>query len=207
MGMSNILRNSPDHGFFYERVGRAMKPFLEQDIDLRQAQRLASEKVASEMLEEGVDRSKVESLLNESIRTSKIGERVSNLGVPLSADLLTLMMTALAGVEFSTPELLLEYKVEIIKEFVMYMYTNEGKHQGLPHLTVVLKGKIINISISESPKILAGPKKVRGLGKVLKAISLHHEALIAEWDSHRPDDQRLENSKRRQTNRSKPNNG
>ncbi len=81
--------------------------------------------------------------------------------------------------------------------YPMFVYPNESKHPGNPHVTVVIGNQRVNVTISEDPKVIAGNKDAVGIGQALQAVKEHRVALTKEWDETRPDDQKLENSKSR----------
>src|SRR3546814_7789067 len=76
-------------------------------------------------------------------------------------------------------------------------YSNESKHPGRPHVTIVLGDEGINVTIEAEPVVLVGNKRARGLKAARASVGADHVALLQEWDASRPDDQRLENFKRR----------
>jgi hypothetical protein len=61
----------------------------------------------------------------------------------------------------------------------------------------------VNVSIAAHPEVIAGDKHATGLAAVLDAVKTHRAELECEWDALRPDDQKLENSKRRTTTEKK----
>jgi hypothetical protein len=84
-----------------------------------------------------------------------------------------------------------EKEVQEETGFRMFIYPNESKHAGFPHVTVQLQDGKINISLEVEPRVVAGKRNHRGEAAALKAVKSHREAILKEWFAMRPDDQKL----------------
>jgi len=125
-------------------------------------------------------------------------------GTPVSAAIAAELVAG-AGADGAnhTRSMLLEKLIKTPTGYRMFVFPNESKHQGKPHLTVQIGDEKVNISISRTPEVLAGDPNLPGIGGVLKVVKKKHRALRKEWNESRPDDQKLENSHRRRAAKSK----
>ena len=187
-----------DHRDFLQSQGMLMVPLLES-MDMREAERMAARQVADRMLKAGQDPAIVEGLLAEALRVADVGLLTPDDGMPVSDALVAELVAeaAAADADHVTRRSLLEKLINTPTGYRMFVFPNESKHQGKPHLTVHIGDEKVNISISRTPEVLAGDPELRGIGGVLKVIKKKHRALRKEWDASRPDDQKLENSRRR----------
>jgi hypothetical protein len=185
---------------FAARMGEEMAPLIGHGMDLPQVERVAAHSVADAMFGEGADRELVDWLLADALRRSDVGQRIKHSDIPASPALqeqLIVAFKAAGGRRLSPIGLLVEKRVTTNTGYPLILYSNESQHPGLPHVTIVLGDERVNVTIAENPVILAGNKRARGLRAAIRAIGIHHRALRQEWDDSRPDDQKLENSKRR----------
>lgn len=190
---------TPEQQYFYRRVGEKMGPMLRQGLDLREAQRRSTMLVAEQMRVEGLDAGLIDALLAEGLRLADSGLAEADEGVPVSDELEAALLSALEDDGFSPVRLLVEKQIAAKTGYSMFVFPNESKHPGRPHVTVLLADEKVNISISASPELLAGKANLPGIASVLKAVKRHRKALRKEWDALRPDDQKLENTKRRRS--------
>lgn len=180
-----------------------MVPLL-QTMEIRDAERAAARDVAKRMLDAKHDAGAVEELLAEALRLADVGLTEYNDGTLVSAAIAAELEAAVAADGPNhTRNVLLEKLIKTPTGYRMFVFPNESKHQGKPHLTVLIGDEKVNISISRTPEVLAGDPKLPGIGGVLKVVKKKHRALRREWDQSRPDDQKLENSRRRRAAKSK----
>jgi hypothetical protein len=170
-------------------------------MDLRDAERAAAPIAAAGMIEEGMDAPTVEALLHDALERTNVGAPFRH-DERLPSDRLQRALgesyRAAGGPRLPPEGLLVEKRVVGLKTgYPMFVYPNESKHPGNPHVTVIIGKQRVNVTISQEPKVIAGNKNAVGIGQVLKAVKEHRVALMKEWDETRPDDQKLENSKAR----------
>lgn len=199
--MEELPNFTPEQLDFASRIGKAAAPLVKAGMELRDAEREAASVAAKAMIEEGVDTATVEALLYDALERT-------NVGAPLRHDerfpsdelqqALGESYRAAGGPRLPPEALLVEKRVVGVKTgYPMFVYPNESRHPGNPHVTVVIGKRRVNVTISEDPKVIAGKTDAVGIGQVLKAVKEHRVALMKEWEETRPDDQKLENSKAR----------
>lgn len=194
-----ISRSGPDRANFYERMGRQMARLISLGGEMLEAERISADIVADEMLREGADPTVVEALRADALRRSDVGQLVKNSDILPSTELQNKLLDAFKGAggrRLLPAGLLIEKRVTTKTGYPMFLYSNESQHPGRPHLTILLRNERVNVTIEEHPVLLAGKKRLPGLTAAIKAVGEHHVELKKEWDDSRPDDQKLENSKR-----------
>src|SRR3546814_11606678 len=92
--------------------------------------------------------------------------------------------------------MLVEKRLIIAAGQPVYLYSNESKHTGRPHVTIVLGDERINVTIEAEPVVLVGNKRARGLKAAMASVGADHVALLQELDAGRPDEQRLKSEER-----------
>lgn len=75
-----------------------------------------------------------------------------------------------------------EYRVEI--------YTNEGKHRGMPHAVVTLPDGQVSVSLNDPVRVLT-PHGYRDEATAVKVVRKHRRKLLKLWHATRPGDQKL----------------
>lgn len=197
--MEEIPTYTPEQLDFASRIGKTAAPLVKAGMDLRDAERAAAQAAAAEMLEEGADATVVEQLLQDALDRSNVGAPYRHDERLLSDELQAALgetYRAVGGPRLQPDGLLVEKRIIGVKTgYPIFVFPNESKHPGNPHVTVIIGKEKINVTISEKPKVIAGNKKAVGIGDVLKAVKKHRVELMKEWDETRPDDQKLENSR------------
>ena len=194
-----ISRSVPNQANFYERMGCQMARLISLGAEMLEAERAAAHFVADEMLREGADRTVVEALRTDALRRSDVAQQVRNSDILPSTDLQNKLLEAFKGAggrRLPPVGLLIEKRVATKTGYPMFLYSNESQHPGRPHLTILLRNERVNVAIEERPVVLAGKKRLPGLTAAIRAVGERHVELKKEWDDSRPDDQKLENSKR-----------
>jgi hypothetical protein len=192
---------TPEEQAFDTRVADLAATAFKLTNDLIGSIRIAAHLAAAQMATKGEDEEEADRLLNDYLR--RFVER--DEGVPVSDELQRKLIDTFVDAGGKPPkQLLLEHLVGKDTGYRMWIYPNESKHPGNPHVTVILDGKKVNISISRTPKVLA-PKKnhPRGTSEAVNAVAAHQKALMKDWRRLRPDDQKIENFKAKQP-RKKP---
>jgi len=199
--MEQLPTYTPEQLNFASSIGKAAAPLVNAGMDLRDAERAAAPVAAAAMIEEGVDAATVEALLHDALERTNVGapfrhdERLPSVEMQQA---LGESYRAAGGPRLPPEGLLVEKRVVGVKTgYPMFVYPNESKHPGNPHVTVIIGKQRVNVTISEDPKVIAGNKDAVGIGQALQAVKEHRVALMKEWDETRPDDQKLENSKAR----------
>ena len=197
--MEELPYYTPEQLDFASRIGAAATPLVQNGMDFRDAERAAAQMVATTMLEEGADTDEVEQLLQDALQRSNVGASNRHDEHLLSDELQAALgetYHAVGGPRLPPDGLLVEKRIIGVKAgYPMFVFSNESKHPGNPHITVIIGNEKVNVTISEKPKVIAGNKNVVGIGDVLKAVKKHRVELKKEWDETRPDDQKLENSR------------
>lgn len=197
--MEKLPTYTPEQLDFASRIGTAAAPLVKTGMDLRDAERAAASMVAATMLEAGADPEVIEQLLQDAFERSNAGAPYRHDERLLSDELqMTLGETYRSDGGGSLPPdgLLVEKRIIGVKTgYPMFVFPNESKHPGNPHVTVIIGSERVNVTISEEPKVIAGNANAVGISHVLKAVKEHRTALMKEWDETRPDDQKLKNSK------------
>lgn len=190
---------TPEQSDLAYRLGRAMVPLVQAGSDLPDAECAAAPVVATELRAEGTDPDAVDAMLVQALKRPSVGAPFRHDDVPATAELheaLTVAFKAAGGRRLPPDGLLVEKRIVGVKTgYPMYLFPNESKHPGFPHVTVKIGNEKVNISISENPQVIAGDAGIVGVGAVLKAVKKHGVELKREWDASRPDDQKLENFK------------
>lgn len=197
--MDELPTSTPEQREFASRIGKEMVPLVKAGMDLRDAERAAAPVAAAAMIEEGMDAPTVEALLHDALERTNVGAPFRH-DERLPSDELQQALgdtyRAVGGPRLPPDGLLVEKRVIGVKTgYPMFVFPNESKHPGNPHVTVIIGNEKVNVTISEKPKVIAGNKNVVGIGDVLKAVKKHRVELMKEWDETRPDDQKLENSR------------
>jgi len=197
--MEKLPTCTPEQLDFASRIGMAAAPLVKTGMDLRDAERTAARMAAATMLEEGAHAAIVEQLLQDALERSNVGAPYRHDDHLLSDELQVALgeaYRAVGGPRLPPDGLLVEKRIIGVKTgYPMFVFPNESKHPGNPHVTVIIGKERVNVTISEKPKVIAGNMKAVGIGDVLKAVRKHRVELMKEWDETRPDDQKLENSK------------
>lgn len=191
---SELPTSTREQQAFYQRVGAQMATLVADGMDLREAEREGARRVAAAMLVGGGDPEAVDALLEDALDRADIGLLFSRHDVPLSPNLQDKLLDtykAAGGTRLSPIGLLVEKRATTKTGYPMILFSNESKHQGFPHVTVVLGDKKVNVSIEENPRVVAGNPGLLSIGAILAAVKKHHVALKGEWDASRPDDQNL----------------
>lgn len=199
--MEQLPNYAPAQLNFASRIGKEAASLVNAGMDVRDAERAAAPVAAAAMIEEGVDAATVEALLHDALGRTNVGAPFRH-DERLPSDELQQALAecyrAADGPRLPSEGLLVEKRVVGVKTgYPMFVYPNESKHPGNPHVTVVIGNQRVNVTISEDPKVIAGNKDAVGIGQALQAVKEHRVALTKEWDETRPDDQKLENSKSR----------
>lgn len=197
--MGQLPTSTPEQINFASRIGKAAAPLVKAGMDFRDAERAAAQVAAATMIEEGVDTNTVEALLHDSLERTNVGAPFRH-DERLPSDELQQALgesyRAAGGPRVPLESLLVEKRVTGVETgYPMFVYPNESKHPGNPHVTVIIGKQRINVTICADPKVIAGKKDAVGIGQALQAVKEHRVALMKEWDETRPDDQKLENSK------------
>lgn len=174
------------------RVGEIAAPLLKQGMDLEEVLIHAYREAGEEFIRQGGDVAEIRRIVKlriEERETFPQGE-VRSLNDELHSDLLQSFEEYLASLPEGAVRLD-EVKVTAKTGFKMFFYPNESKHAGFPHLTALLKGHKINISLEEEPRVVAGKRNLPGEAAVLRAVKEHRPALLAQWHETRPDDQKI----------------
>jgi hypothetical protein len=183
---------SPEESAFDARVAAKAPIIFKLTNNLEGSMRLAAHMAAADMRSEGADQDTVERLLREYLR--RFVDQIDD--VPVSQELQQeLVRTFVAEGGREPRQMLLEHLVKTPTGYRMFIWPNESKHPGTPHLTVVLDDEKINVSISSKPEVLAGRDDLPGTGKILRTIAKHRKPLLKEWHDLRPDDQKVKNFK------------
>ncbi|WP_326522927.1 hypothetical protein [Sphingomonas sp.] len=167
-------------------------------MELRAAERAAAPVVAAALRDEGVASAVVDGLLRDALERTNIGVAIRHDDVLVSVglhDALTEGYKEAGGIRLPADGLLVEKRVGVKTGYPMYLFPNESKHPGFPHVTVEIGQVKVNVSIAEHPRVIAGDEGVVGIGAVLKAVRKHRAELEREWEASRPDDQKIENFK------------
>jgi hypothetical protein len=193
---------SPQEAAFDTRVARRVPTIFKQTNDLRESMRMAARLAAEDLKAEGGDPAEAQRLLDDYLRTFVERDESALVSQDLQEQLIH---TIVAEGGAAPKQMLLEQLVKAPTGYRMFVWPNESKHPGKPHVTVDLDGVKLNISISANPEVLAGPKNTPGIGRVLKAVAKHRGPLLREWRDTRPDDQKVGNFKaKRSRARKKP---
>lgn len=202
--MEELPTYTPEQLDFASRIGKAAALLVNAGMDLRDAERAAARAAAAAMLEEGADATVVEQLLQDALDRSNVGAPYRHDERLLSDELQMALgetYRALGGPRLPPDGSLVEKRIIGVKTgYPMFVFPNESKHPGNPHVTVIIGNEKVNVTISEKPKVIAGNKNAVGIGELLKAVKKHRVELINEWDETRPDDQKLENSRAHKAN-------
>lgn len=197
--MEEFPNYTPEQLDFASRIGKAAAPLVKAGMDLRDAEREGARAAAAAMIEEGADATVVEQLLQDALDRSNVGAPYRHDERLLSDELQAALgetYRAVGGPRLPPDGLLVEKRIIGVKTgYPMFVFSNESKHPGNPHVTVIIGNDKVNVTISEKPKVIAGDKNAVGIGDVLKAVKKHRVELMKEWDETRPDDQKLENSR------------
>ncbi|WP_298089175.1 DUF4160 domain-containing protein [uncultured Sphingomonas sp.] len=197
--MEELPTYTPEQLDFASRIGKAAAPLVNTGMDLRDAERAAARMAAATMVEEGAHAAVVEQLLQDALERSNVGAPYRHDERLLSDELQVALgetYRAVGGPRLPPDGLLVEKRIIGVKTgYPMFVFPNESKHPGNPHVTVIIGDEKVNVTISEKPKVIAGNMKAVGIRDVLKAVKKHRVELMKEWDETRPDDQKLENSK------------
>ena len=197
--MTALPEATPESLEFAFRLGKAMAPLVDGGMDLSEAERAAAPIVAAALRDEGADPTAVDRLLQEALERTNIGSWLRHDDHLVPDDLqeaLTKSYKAAGGRRLPPEGLLLEKRIVGAKTgYPMFLFPNESQHPGFPHVTVKIGNEKVNVSIAETPVVIAGNERAIGIGAVLKAVKKHRAELMKEWDALRPDDQKLENSK------------
>jgi hypothetical protein len=190
--------STPEQLEFAVRMSAHMVPLIKGGMDLLDAERAAARTTAEEMLDEGGDSAAVAALREDALSRSDSGQLIKHSDVLVSPDLqeiLTASFKAAGGRRLSPVGLLVEKRLTTASGYPVYLYSNESKHPGRPHVTIVLGEERVNVTIEPNPVVLVGNKRAKGLKAAMQAVAASHAALLEEWNATRPDDQRLENFK------------
>lgn len=191
---------TPEQLDFANRMAAEMVPLVKGGMDMLAAERQAARRVAAAILTAGTDPDNVAALLDNALRRTDVGQRVLHSDILPSPGLQERWLAAFkasGGRRLPPIGILVEKRVTTPTGFPCIIYSNESKHQGLPHITILLGDDRVNVTIAQDPKVLVGNKRSPGLKAALRAVAACHVDLLQEWNDSRPDDQRLENSKRR----------
>lgn len=177
-------------------VGKLAAPDIKKGDDMELALLRAYPIAAQQMKDAGYDPTEVDAAVARqagSYTTFPDGETTAMSG-ELEANLLNSFVEALSF-EGEGAVRLDEKEVQEETGFRMFIYPNESKHAGFPHVTVQLQDGKINISLEVEPRVVAGKRNLRGEAAALKAVKSHREAIRKEWFAMRPDDQKLKDQR------------
>lgn len=174
--------------------GHLMAPAIKLGVADIETARTVCYPLAAECLKRaGRDPDEVDKVLEKALLG--VAQPHEGEGVSLPDDLETLVRKTYDDALASEPPGALyrldEKWVQSISEFRMDIFHDESKHRGRPHVRVTLQDGHINISIEDSPEVLAGKPGLRGETAAIKAVKKHRESLLKFWMETRPDDQKL----------------
>ncbi|MCY0150220.1 hypothetical protein OEG84_21555 [Hoeflea sp. G2-23] len=175
-----------------ERVGKLAAKPIKAGVEFDAALQTAYEVAARQLLTQGYDGDLVELARERGIGRLAVfpdGEELvfsNELEAALTESFESAEQTIAEG-----PVRLDEKELFLNTSFRMFVYPNESKHAGFPHVTVCLQDGKINISAKPDPKVIAGKKGLRGEAAAIKAVQDNLSDILKEWEKTRPDDQKL----------------
>src|SRR3546814_22055 len=131
---------TPEQTAFGDRLVAAMIPFLDDGMDMLHAERAAAPIAAAAMLDDGADPDKVAALLFQALNRTNSGQLFRHDDVLVSEKLyerLIASFKAAGGRRLPpVPGMLVEKRLIIPAGQPVYLYSNESKHPGPPHVTI-----------------------------------------------------------------------